>query len=140
MSANPTRRVVLAGAGAALAVPAAAAPPEASGSPDAALIALCADFVARERTGNALSAQADSMPQGPERDAVEARKDEVGADYHERLDEIVSMRAQTLAGARAKAEVVIGWCILDLDGEPAGEDAVAWSLAQDVLGLVGRAA
>ena len=130
-SFTPTRRAVLAGAGAAAVVPAAAASPGA----DDALIRLCAAFLQRERIGRALSAQADAMPKGPARDAVEARHDEATAGYHPRLDAIIDTPAVTLAGVRAKAEVALGWVQLDRDGWPLPDDALPWSLARDVLAL-----
>lgn len=133
-SFTPTRRTLLAGAGAAAAVPAAAASPGA----DSALIAMCAAFLQRERIGRALSAQADGMPKGPARDAVEARHDEATANYHERLDNIIDTPVVTLAGARAKAEVVLSWCQFDRDGWPLPCDAPVWSLANDVLRLAVR--
>ena len=55
--------------------------------------------------------------------------------WHSTLDNIIDTPAATDAGRQAKARIVLRWVQRDADGWPIGEDALAWSLARDVLGI-----
>ena len=121
------RRAVLAGAGAAVGLPAAAAPT----NPDAALIALCDEFIAADRRWCDLQGQIDGMPKGPARDAIEAEINGLSANFGRR-DVIADMEAKTLAGLVAKAKVELQFW----NDTPPRDADVAYSLMRDMLAVV----
>ena len=59
---------------------------------------------------------------------------------HALLRRIAGIRTTTLAGLRAKAEVVKAQTVLGPDGQPGVDEAVAHSLAADLLALPTRGA
>jgi hypothetical protein len=131
---SATRRALLAGAGAAAVLPGAVVPAEAATGPDAALVALCRDFVEIDRRWCDLTAQGDRLLEGPEHDAVWAQARALAYNF-DRRKTIAEMPAATLAGLRAEAEAIAqDWS----DATPRDDGAVmALSLARDVLKMVG---
>ena len=130
----PTRRAVLAGAGAAMALPAAIAPADAAASPDAALVAAADEFVAVDRAWCAAMAKTYGLKfASPAYQAAQAAADAFrdGSRYTERMEAIADMPAATLAGIQAKARAVAA----HYGEDPPEEAPLMWSLVQDVLAL-----
>jgi hypothetical protein len=134
---SATRRGILAGAGAAMVLPATTrAPAEAAASPDAALIAEVEEFL---RVNDLwLDALAESAGLDGEAYKAAERKADAIRDcggYSERLIAISEKAARTIEGLQAKARAALAHC----DGDPPFGDEVAWSLLEDVLAM-GQAA
>ena len=128
---RPTRRAVLAGAGAVAALPGVAAPAGAAPGPDAALIRLCAEHVANMDAYNASPG------------ILELEDDPLWAAYEETRNAIRDARPQTMAGMLAKARAAKAEARRS-DGteEPEGCPAADWAfdLVNDLLRLHGAAA
>jgi hypothetical protein len=134
---EPTRRTILARAGAlaAPAMPAVAA--SAEPSPDAELIAVADEIERLHSLAAAIYAirrQTDGEAEErtePELNAIEGRK-------YELVDRSLEMRAQTREGFKAKARILLTVCERRLDGVYASNDPISdamFSLVQDVLGV-----
>lgn len=140
MSAT-TRRGALRGASLVglLGIPAAALGARSStANPDAGLIALCDRIVALNAEVDRLSDEQDEMKGDYRAQAKfgDSRIRPIVRHGWELRAELVTTPATTLAGFRAKARIVrlYNGCT---DGYATGyeDDAVAWSLANDLLGL-----
>ena len=97
---------------------------------DAALLALCGEYQSLART-------LDESPAGrlvvipPELEAGERRL----LDVLDELAAAIALRpAATVEGVRAKATVVRRHLGVTMAPDPAGQDALGWSLLHDVLG------
>lgn len=112
-----TRRATMAGAAVALATGPAAA------MPDAALIALCHRY--RDHWAESLRLCEQEAPL-----AVMDRRLTAGWALERR---IVSARASTLAGFRAKASIAVERFDVLADGTVADDHRLAWSLCRDLL-------
>lgn len=91
MSATPSRRALLAGACAVVVLPGVTAAATAAPGPDAALIALCADYIANR---DAFNSGAEPEGGGP-----------LEAAFMRTFEAISEAEPQTMAGALAKARV-----------------------------------
>ena len=140
MSAHPSRRALLAGAAAAplAALPATATPMHPN---DATLLRLEQEITAVAAEQDRLGVE-DDIPgiPAPRRAAIRARLSALSADWHAAHDLTIDTPAVTDAGRQAKARIILRWVQRDADGWPSGEDAIAWSLARDVLGITEGAA
>jgi hypothetical protein len=140
MTPNTTRRAILAGvSGTALAgtiaarAIAKAAPPH----PDEELLALADAIVALNAESHRICLEIDEMAlRDPDRDRrwrleIKPRTDRI---WDMRVD-LAMMRATTMDGFRAKARVVQEFnnCAPRF-ADPFNDDAMAWSLANDLLG------
>ena len=127
----PTRRALLAGAGAAAVLPTVAAPAGAAAAPDAGLIRLCAEHIANRATYNTLR----RLPGIGGRPAV--------ARLRAHPDAVCDAKPQTIAGMVAIARVAKVEATRS-DGTEEPENGVsadlAWNLVNDLLRLHGEAA
>jgi hypothetical protein len=126
----PTRRALLAGAGAAAALPALAAPAAASPGPDADLIRICAEHIANRDAFNA-----SPIPAEPDNDPLWQA-------YCRTYDAIEAAKPQTIDGVLAKARATAAEGeILDETGFPTDPTAQAWAweVVNDLLRLYGGA-
>ncbi len=128
MNANPSRRALLVGAGAVLALPGVTAPATASPGPDAALIALCSEHIVNFHAFNTSGAEPDGG--GP-----------LEAAYLRTYRLIGETEPQTLAGTVAFAKVIKLEATLP-SGEERPGDVTDWAydLVCDLLRLHGAAA
>ena len=135
---TPSRRLLLALAGA---LPVAAVPVVASAAPegdDAAVVRLADEIMAIHAETTRLSEEAEAvMRPGKAKDRF--RQDRIWplVDRHwELISELAMTPATTMAGFRAKARVVQEFnnCSPGY-AEPCHDDAMAWSLANDLLGV-----
>ena len=83
-----------------------------------------------------LGAAATLPPRSPQREAMWTQVYALSGDWHRIMDQVIDTPARTEAGRSAKARRVLKWADLDADGWPIGDDALPWSLARDVLGIV----
>lgn len=134
------RRSLLAGFALAplVALPVAAHAAE-SGGDDAELIRLAAAFAEADARCDALCERYDFIAARPidvDREIrVLVRK------KHALAEAAADIRAATPAGLRAKAEIMMSFMAVDLDGTPTWEnhdDLLSWSIARDLL-AAGRA-
>ncbi len=132
MSATPTRRAVLAGAAAAL--PAVAAPAEASGGPDAELLRLLGEMDALQRQADPIFDRAWALPiadaKGKE---LLARAYGLMDIWHERKRQVAALPARTAEGLRAKAKMAMTFVDLHADETPTEDHMITWSVLRDVL-------
>ncbi len=134
MSATPTRRAVLAGAGAAAALPAVAAPTGTQVSPDADLLRLLGEMDALQRQADPIFDRAWALP------IADAKGKELLAaayalmdQWHHRKRQVAALPARTAAGLRAKAEMAMTFIPLRADETPCEDDMITWSVLRDVL-------
>ncbi len=148
-SAAPSRRILLALAGA---LPVAALPVVARAEPgggDAELIALVAAMRHYQGVCDSMAAEPLYPTGSAESDDFEARADAADDGFWGAADQVVAMQATTAAGLRAKADamriVLRRWnyTVTDrmhqFEGGYDFDERMAWSLARDVL-AGGRAA
>jgi hypothetical protein len=132
-----TRRLALLGCAAVPTVGlAAAAKAEAVTNPDAALIALAAEIAVLDDESLRLADEMDDLP-WPEQHRIREQQQSPLADrLHEMRDQFVTIPATTIEGFRAKARVLRRWsnCTPGF-ANPWDDDAIAWSLANDLLGV-----
>jgi hypothetical protein len=138
MSADRSRRGILAASAALLATGGAVVPALASAAnPDAELIAMCDRFVATEaewrRLGDIACELEDTAPDTPEHAAAEAAFTALERD-DDLLDQIAATPALTLAGMRAKARVVHAFYTPD-PPDNAVVDGVMWSIVTELAGV-----
>jgi hypothetical protein len=103
--------------------------------PDAALLALVAEYLAAEHEASALCEALDTIPPPPDTDP---RKVRVSVLYDRACGleaQIVATPARTAAGMRAKAQAAHR----DLQTQSGGEGSLAWSAVCDVLALMDAA-
>lgn len=137
---TPSRRGLLtSGTAALLAVTAAVATAKAASLPageDAELIRLADEIMALYAESNRLSEIEDGLPNWQERNRFNRKYIAPLVDrHHELAPQLALMPATTLAGMRAKARFVqaINNCAPGY-ALPWQDDAMAWSLANDLLG------
>ena len=133
MTRTTSRRALFGGAAAltlGATLPAVAA---AAANPDADLIKLCDDFIARDAAWCDLVNFLGDLEGTPEGDAIQERIDALGEGHCERRSEIAEMTARTPAGWLAKARVQLQ----DWANDPPPDAEVAYSLMRDLMGSAG---
>ena len=135
----PSRRAVL---GAAAALPLAAVPVVAAAADpnaDAELLRLEHAIMAVDAEQARLNLEGDALPwppsKAPRYRAIQKRSSALTDQWHALHEEVIDTSPATEVGRKAKARIVLRWVQRDADGWPIGEDAIAWSLARDVLGI-----
>jgi hypothetical protein len=104
---------------------------------DAELIRLADEIMTLHAETNRLSDIEDALPDWQARARFNKKKIRPLVDrHHEPMPELVMMRATTMAGFQAKARVlhVFSNCAPGY-AEPDQDDALGWSLANDLLGV-----
>ena len=140
-AATSTRRGLLGGSAALLAgtaLPSAGVAAAGAGAgPDAELLALIADFHATHKASDDLLRPMDDLPSSdPRSKAAWAHHcDILSPRWHELKWAIATTPARTREGLAAKALCALDQLTADLDGVPAGDDALNMSVLHDVLGL-----
>lgn len=129
-----TRRKFLGGAAVAAVSGAAGAAP--APHPDADLLAMIAEAERIDAAGDALSeAVADIVPSdGPEWAAFERRVEAEMPRWHALVERIARHPARTREGLRAKGKLARSTIALDIAGLPCGDDLLAWSVLNELLG------
>ncbi len=132
-----SRRALLAGSSAALAVTAAPLAKADAANPDAELLAMIDAFRAtREETTVILDAVEDLPAHSPEQEAAWTRHwDVLSPLYHDLKWRIATTPARTREGLLAKAKVAGERYYIVEDASVSGDDALAVSVIRDVLGL-----
>jgi len=143
-SAGPSRRSLLAAWPAVLALGgAAAAAAQPPPNPDAALIALCARYVAEARAFCGVNDRSADLHIGdPEERRLHATACAMVPGLHAMADEIADTPAHTVLGLLAKAEAARHQMSGDADrdtGPMDPDDGLAWSLVLETLPVLGRA-
>ena len=101
--------------------------------PDAKLVALCQEQVAREHAHSAACQPYWDQGQDPPAEVTEQMRASVPS-YHKARRKIGITPATTVAGLMAKARMVVEYA--GPEGvQPGDDDFVAWSLARDLLAL-----
>ena len=141
---NTSRRWLLATAPAVLALSgAAAAAPVTSASPDAELIALCSAYVAQARAFCTVGQHTWDMPcSDPEWIRCHDLSCAMVPGMHALEAEITDTPASTIEGLLAKAEATRHTLSGDADRDIGPMDpgnALAWSLIEETLTVLGRA-
>ena len=134
--APPRRRGLLAALAAGAAVAPALAVHAAGGGSDAALIELADEILDLNRQSDRLSEQEEALPLRNQRPFHEKWIRPLSRRSNEARDELATLSATTLAGFRAKARVlqVYNNCSPGY-AKSWDDDALAWSLANDLLGV-----
>jgi hypothetical protein len=126
-------------AGAAATLAALGGQSAAAANPDARLIGLCVAYQAHDAAMNALTDPWMDTPGGWPASLL-AECDVLAPHGHAHQAAIAATPARTMAGCRAKAAFVLDQYSYFEDGSPDEGDAVACSLARDVLALAGKVA
>jgi hypothetical protein len=135
---KPSRRALLIGSAAVAAVSAAAAEPASDADADAEIIALVNRIMATDAESNRLEAEFEEQhPDASFSERWSFRDKKISPAVQREWDDralLAGMQATTLAGFRAKAVVVQTFNNCS-PGYATGyeDDALAWSLANDVL-------
>ena len=140
---TPGRRGLLGGAAALVAAYAATLPPSAyaAGSdpdPDAALIALAAEILAVHAEADRIHVEMDvrGLPWSESGRIMREQIHPLVDRIHDMEERLATMRATTLDGFRAKARIVQTFSNCSPGfADPWQDDAMWWSLANDLLGV-----
>lgn len=135
-TAPPRRRGLLAALAAGAAVAPTLAVHAADNGSDAALIELADGIMDLDRQINRLSEQEEALPFRNQRPFREKWIRPLSRRQNEARDELATLSATTMAGFRAKARVlqVYNNCSPGY-AKPWEDDALGWSLANDLLGV-----
>ncbi len=137
------RRALLAAAPAVVVLSSAIAVASAAPHPDAELIALCARYVALDREFCSIGQHTWDLPfSDPEYIRCEKITGAMVPGMHALVEQITDTPARTLPGLLAKAEAARHQLSGDADrdtGPMDPENALAWSLIEETLAVLGRA-